>query len=80
MIMLEADKSLFLLAKEYVSMMEDVDLALHDRKVLLWEVINKTDKTISEGKDNSKLVRLSFKSIITYFKLCIEGGGSNDKA
>merc|ERR1711892_1493777 len=56
MIMLEADRSLYLLAREYVSMMGDVELALNDRKVLLWEVINKTDKTISDGKDNSKLV------------------------
>ena len=81
MIMLEADRSLYLLAKEYVNMMGDVELALNDRKVLLWEVINKTDKTISEGKDNSKLVRLSFKAFITDFKcFFIEGGGSNGKA
>ena len=57
MIMLEADKSLYLLAREYVKMMKDVSLAFNDRKALLWEVINKTNKTISEGKDNSSLVR-----------------------
>ena len=57
MIMLEADRSLYLLAREYVKMMKDVSLALNDRKALLWEVINKTNKTISEGKDNSSLVR-----------------------
>ena len=55
--MLEADRSLYLLAREYVKMMKDVSLALSDRKALLWEVINKTNKTISEGKDNSSLVR-----------------------
>ena len=68
MIMLEADRSLYLLAREYVNMMGNDELALNDRKVLLWEVINKTDKTISDGKDNSKLVRLSFKAFITDFK------------
>ena len=57
MIMLEADRSLYLLAREYVKMMKDVSLAFNDRKALLWEVINKTNKTISEGKDNSSLVR-----------------------
>merc|ERR1719382_285746 len=56
MIMLEADRSLYLLAREYVTMMSDVDHALKDRRALIWEVVNKTDKTISEGEDNSNLV------------------------
>ena len=57
MIMLEADKSLHLLAREYVKMMKDVSIAFNDIKALLWEVISKTNKTISEGNDNSSLVR-----------------------
>jgi len=56
MIMLEADRSLYLLAREYVSMMRDVDIALNKRKALIWEVMNKTDKTISDAEDNSNLV------------------------
>ena len=56
LIMLEADRSLYLLAREYVSMMRDVDIALNKRKALIWEVMNKTDKTISDAEDNSNLV------------------------
>ena len=73
MIMLEADRSLYLLAREYVTMMRDVDHALKARRALIWEVVNKTDKTISEGEDNSNMV--SNINLITSVRIFLLSSG-----